>query len=68
VLVPVVLFYLLTDWPELVARSRTLIPPRWVRPIDEVLDADALSACFGLPLELDRHAGRWTARAAYGEA
>jgi predicted PurR-regulated permease PerM len=37
-LVPVVLFYLLTDWPELVARSRTLIPPRWVRPIDEVLD------------------------------
>ncbi len=37
-LVPVVLFYLLTDWPELVARSRQLIPPRWVQPIDEVLD------------------------------
>ncbi len=42
-LVPVVLFYLLTDWPELIARSRTLIPPRWVAPIDAVLDeTDAL--------------------------
>jgi predicted PurR-regulated permease PerM len=42
-LVPVVLFYLLTDWPELVARSRTLIPPRWIEPIDGVLDeTDAL--------------------------
>lgn len=37
-------------------------------PIDDVLRADALSACFGLPLELDRHGDRWTARAAYGEA
>ncbi|RPH59795.1 MAG: AI-2E family transporter [Burkholderiales bacterium] len=37
-LVPVVLFYLLADWPELVARARELIPPRWVQPIDDVLD------------------------------
>ncbi len=42
-LVPVVLFYLLTDWPELIARARTLIPPRWVEPIDGVLhETDAL--------------------------
>jgi iron complex transport system ATP-binding protein len=32
-------------------------------PLDEVLTADALSACFGLPLTLDRLDGRWTARA-----
>lgn len=30
-------------------------------PIDEVLDADALSACFGLPLEVARLGGRWQA-------
>jgi predicted PurR-regulated permease PerM len=29
VLVPVVLFYLLQDWPELVARAQRLIPPRY---------------------------------------
>lgn len=28
VLVPVVLFYLLSDWPQLVARTQGLIPPR----------------------------------------
>lgn len=32
-------------------------------PIDEVLTAEAVSRCFGLPLALDRHDGRWTARA-----
>ena len=37
-LVPVVLFYLLTDWPDLVARARGLIPPRWVQPLDELFD------------------------------
>ena len=30
-------------------------------PIDEVLGADALSACFGLPLEVARLGGRWQA-------
>lgn len=37
-LVPVVLFYLLADWPHLVARGRTLVPPRWIEPLDAVLD------------------------------
>jgi iron complex transport system ATP-binding protein len=30
-------------------------------PIDEVLTADALSACFDLPVHLERRAGRFTA-------
>ena len=30
-------------------------------PIDDVLSADALSACFGVPLEVERRAGRWWA-------
>jgi hypothetical protein len=30
-------------------------------PIDEVLTADALGACFGLPLRLERRDGRWLA-------
>jgi iron complex transport system ATP-binding protein len=30
-------------------------------PIDEVLDASALSTTFGLPLELERHGDRWSA-------
>jgi iron complex transport system ATP-binding protein len=30
-------------------------------PIDDVLTPDALSATFGLPLELDRRGDRWTA-------
>lgn len=30
-------------------------------PIDEVLTADQLSDCFGLPLLLERHHGRWLA-------
>ena len=33
-------------------------------PIGEALSAASLSACFGFPLFLDRHAGRWSARAA----
>jgi len=32
-------------------------------PIETVLTAPALSACFGLPLALDRSDGRWSARA-----
>ena len=32
-------------------------------PIDEVLVSGRLSACFGLPLELERRAGRYTVRA-----
>jgi iron complex transport system ATP-binding protein len=35
-------------------------------PIDTVLTAPALSAAFGLALELDRRAGRYAARAAAG--
>ncbi len=31
-------------------------------PLDDVLDAEVLSECFGLPLELERRDGRWTAR------
>ena len=30
-------------------------------PIDEVLDAEALSSCFGLPLGLEHRHGRWWA-------
>ena len=30
-------------------------------PIDDVLTAEALSACFEVPLALDRRGGRWTA-------
>jgi iron complex transport system ATP-binding protein len=30
-------------------------------PLDEVLDADALSACFGIPLGLERRHDRWWA-------
>jgi predicted PurR-regulated permease PerM len=44
VLIPVVLFYLLMDWPRLVRRARTLIPPRvlpatqrFVHECDELL-------------------------------
>ena len=44
VLIPVVLFYLLMDWPRLVRRGRTLIPPRvlpatqrFVHECDELL-------------------------------
>jgi predicted PurR-regulated permease PerM len=29
ILVPVVLFYLLADWPLLVTRTQELVPPRW---------------------------------------
>ncbi len=32
-------------------------------PIEDVLHADALSAAFGLPLDLERHGERWSARA-----
>jgi iron complex transport system ATP-binding protein len=31
-------------------------------PLEEVLTAEQLSGAFGLPLALDRHAGRWAAR------
>lgn len=42
-LVPVVLFYLLADWPDLVRRVRALIPPRWVPEIDPILaETDSL--------------------------
>lgn len=32
-------------------------------PIDDVLTEDALSATFGLPLTVERHGARWSARA-----
>ena len=34
ILVPVVLFYLLMDWPNLVARARSMVPPRLQPRID----------------------------------
>ena len=37
-------------------------------PTDQVLTTEALSACFGLPLAVERRGRRWTARAAEGEA
>ena len=38
VLVPVVLFYLLEDWPRLVERARALIPPRMRERVGGFLD------------------------------
>lgn len=38
VLVPVVLFYLLMDWPQLVARVQALIPRRQVHSVNTFLD------------------------------
>jgi iron complex transport system ATP-binding protein len=32
-------------------------------PAASVLTSDALSACFGVPVEVSEHAGRWSARA-----
>jgi iron complex transport system ATP-binding protein len=32
-------------------------------PVGEVLRAERLGACFGLPVTVERHAGRWSARA-----
>jgi iron complex transport system ATP-binding protein len=32
-------------------------------PVDEVLDAGTLSSCFDLPVVLERHGSRWSARA-----
>lgn len=37
-------------------------------PIGAVLTSRALSACFALALEVERHGDRWTARASSGEA
>lgn len=36
-LVPVVLFYLLADWPQMTARLRELIPRRWSASADDAL-------------------------------
>jgi predicted PurR-regulated permease PerM len=38
ILVPVVLFYLLLDWPKLVARARELVPPRLLGSVEGFLD------------------------------
>lgn len=38
VLVPVVLFYLLSDWPQLVARTQALVPPRMQAQVTGFLD------------------------------
>jgi predicted PurR-regulated permease PerM len=38
VLVPVVLFYLLLDWPNLMRRARELVPPRMLASVDGFLD------------------------------
>ena len=37
-------------------------------PTDQMVTGEALSACFGLPLAVERRGRRWTARAAEGEA
>lgn len=34
VLVPVLAFYWLADWPNLMGRARSLVPPLWRQPID----------------------------------
>ncbi|HEX6703532.1 MAG TPA: AI-2E family transporter [Albitalea sp.] len=38
VLVPVVLFYLLMDWPQVVARVQSLVPPRMRASFDAFMD------------------------------
>jgi predicted PurR-regulated permease PerM len=38
ILVPVVLFYLLLDWPNLVQRARELVPPRMLENVEGFLD------------------------------
>jgi predicted PurR-regulated permease PerM len=38
ILVPVVLFYLLLDWPKLVLRARELVPPRMLESVVGFLD------------------------------
>lgn len=38
VLLPVVLFYLLSDWPQLVARARALVPPSARETVGSFLD------------------------------
>lgn len=43
ILVPVVLFYLLQDWPQLVERLRQLVPPRFREQVEGFLtECDAL--------------------------
>ena len=37
ILIPVVLFYLLLDWDEVVSRVRALVPPRWRSGVDAFL-------------------------------
>ena len=38
ILVPVVLFYLLLDWPALVVRTRSFVPPRMIDQVQDFLD------------------------------
>jgi predicted PurR-regulated permease PerM len=38
ILVPVVLFYLLLDWPNLMRRARELVPPRLLAGVESFLD------------------------------
>ena len=43
VLIPVVLFYLLMDWPHLMARLQHLVPPRFQAPVEVFLaECDAV--------------------------
>ncbi len=43
VLIPVVLFYLLLDWPQLVQRSRGMVPPRLLTSVDGFMgECDAM--------------------------
>ena len=32
-------------------------------PVTEILTSESLSECFGRPLRIDAHDGRWSARA-----
>jgi predicted PurR-regulated permease PerM len=46
-LVPVVLFYLLLDWPALLSRIAKAVPRRWVNPaVHMAMEADALLAQY----------------------
>lgn len=38
ILIPVVLFYLLMDWPNLVARAKRLVPPRMLPSVESFAD------------------------------
>jgi predicted PurR-regulated permease PerM len=47
ILIPVVTFYLLRDWDQILARARALLPPRWRAPTLRLLqETDAVLGSF----------------------